>query len=278
VRIAILTLLAGCNGLLGLDDVQLSPDAEVGSCTPPAFDQHRYISISGAPGFTWQDARTTCEHFGFDLAVLDEGDSAELAAEGTGATTPFWLGVSYGAGAWEAIDGCEPKLAWAPVEPLTQRLGDCVLVAIAGMRSIPCTNMMTGGSMINALCETPRPNATCQMQATQREYQVIPGIANHDGAVSACSTVGMHLLEIDSTDELDYVLANVASGLQSFWLGATFAGSSWVSPTSCPAVFAWNSVNQPGADLCVIYKNGGMETDTCGTGGAQHDIVCERNH
>jgi hypothetical protein len=277
VRLWFVLVLAGCNALLGLDKVELRADATIGVCTPIAHDPHRYLQISDANGLSWQSARDACRRDGYDIAVLDKGDTDELANETSHAVPPSWLGVSYNGTAWQAIDGCDPELDWAANEPNGEHVGDCLQVIAGGMRSANCNDTTTDSVNIKVLCETPRPSETCRMQALQRDYEVVAGAFDRDTAIAECAMRGKHVVEIDSTDELDYLLTNIASSLGAFWIGVTEGGSGWTSPTSCPAIFAWTP-NFPGTTgMCVIYRNGGMETTDCSTSGGMYALICEAN-
>ncbi len=275
---ALVLTLVGCNQVLGLRDVQpldAGTDAAAGPCDPLPFDPNRYRPIVFSGGYTWQAARTACGAYGFDLAVLDQNDGAELAMESTAGGPPFWLGVSYGTD-WTSLDGCTPELGWASGEPATARPGDCVLRATSGMASVSCTDYVFGFEKINALCETPRPSAQCHAQQAQRDYFVVPGMDTHDGAAAACGMAGGHLVEIDSTPELQDVLGGIAASVPQFWVGATLSNGRWAGPTGCPTIFTW-APNDPTGGDCVMMDSGAMRTYNCGDPNNTAGTICERN-
>lgn len=275
--VVMLATLASCNQVYGIAD----PTPGVGGpCDPLPFDPNRYSHAEPAGGASWMDARTRCAYAGFDLAVLDDMDSTELAQKLQGGQDPFWLGVSYGTTDWLTLDGCTPALIWAPAEPGSPQTGDCVLQTSGGMKSRPCTVAATVGIPVNALCEVPRPTPHCQIQAMERTYQVLTATltspVSHDAAAQQCSALNMHLLELDSTDELSYVLANVATNVPRFWIGATRDTTTWTSPTGCPQIFTWGP-GQPGGGSCAFY-NGRMNDANCNDGpNFSAAAICEAN-
>jgi hypothetical protein len=274
-RLALL-LVAGCNQVLGIGGTHLMPDAGIQLCDPLPFDPGRYFRIDNQGlGFTWTNARAVCATLGFDLAVIDQNDTVEITNELTGGTLPFWLGVDYNGAEWGAIDTCTPVLAWGNGQPTTESIGQCLLQDFGGMVSLDCTAMQAGPG-ISALCETPRPSVACRMAAMQRDYVVASTTPlDHDAAEQLCGGMGRHLVEIDSSDELSFVLQN-HSDVPDFWVGARRAGNAFNSPTSCPQVFQWSSNEPTGAPQDCVYYNGGMHSDFCDTAYV-HAVICEAN-
>jgi len=263
--------LAGCDVVFGLTP---SETPAFDPCTPPTYDPARYRALhdAGQNPFSWSTARSRCREVGSDLAVLNAGDPVELGNQAVGAETPFWIGVSF-SDAWTGIDGCTPALTWAPGQPSIAAPGQCVLVTDAGMASAPCGSEPS----IDALCETPRPDETCQALVAHSRYQLLAGAPlTQPLAASACMNAGMHLVEINSSAELDEVRRTVAPGTTSFWLGAIYTGTEWTSPTQCPQVFTW-AANEPSVnsgDQCAVY-NGGARIASCTN--AVASTICEAN-
>ncbi len=279
-NLSIIILLSGCDKVLGLEsrDAAVFDDAPTGVC--PAllpYDAARYTGLRTTVGYLWTDARTSCARIGMDLAVLDEGDGVELAAQYTGTTTPFWLGVTYGDG-WAAIDGCTPTLTWAQGEPAVEEPGYCVIVTEAGMVAERCSSATWQGQAINALCETPRPSDACRILQANSRYAVGSQVpVNYPGALATCGQLGMHVVEINSSEELVYVRRDIAPTLSTFWLGGRYTGTTWTSPTTCPELFHWQ-LNQPNTAStflkCARHDAGG-KTDYCSNGAAP--AICEEN-
>jgi len=271
--IALALALAGCNQIWGLD-----PTTTVGSgpCDPLPFDLKRYRTYGGS--LTWKEARDSCARYDMDLVVIDQLDNLEIANELTASRTPFWLGVSFGVNDWVALDGCPPVLSWAAGEPTDPTPGSCVIQTADRMASASCATRMAGAAGINALCETARPDAHCRQLATERDYQLLaPTItAPIDLAAAAvqCSNNGMHVLEINSSDELDYVLAHVATNVPKFWVAAQWNGTHFTSPTGCPQVYDWQSSEPSLVTTCVVYQAGMVNVD-CGS--SFNPVICERN-
>jgi hypothetical protein len=275
-----LVLLAGCNQLFGLQATKLASDADSTPqvCDPLPFDANRYFKINQVVnGMTWAIARQECQSYGFDLAVLDANDPSEIANELDGGTLPFWFGVSYDGTAWTAIDGCPPELAWAPAEPANESVGECAFQSADGLRVRACTAATdVGNNGLSALCETARPSAQCRAQAVERTYTVIDAtrttLVSRDDAAAMCGALGMHIVEIDSTDELNHLLANEAAGLTAFWVGAKRTQSTFTSPTGCPQIFVWNRTL---FDRDCVMWDGAMDSDYCNQPTAS--ALCELN-
>lgn len=279
-RVALLALAAGCNWVYGIDDT-VTQDAGNGSmCDPLPFDPARY-KIGTSDDRSWQGSREWCQTFGMDLAVIDVGDSAEIANELNAADLPSWWGLSWGGSDWLTVDGCPPVLQWSPTFPMAPAPGQCVLGAPtdssgieAGMQNEACSAVIWGnsGAEIDVMCETPRPSNACRAQLGQRDYVLIPGTATEEMAEAMCAAMGRHVVEIDSTAELDAVRTGVGHDLTSFWIGATRPQTGWISPTSCPQVFIWSS-GEPSAYPCVIYDSSGMKATDCTSTTAS--VICE---
>ena len=272
-----LVVLGGCNQLFDLREVVPSAiDAAPGStpCGPLKFDPARYRSYpQGTTPLSWQGARDVCRFGGYDLIALDEGDPDELANESNGGALPFWLGTSYGTD-WQGVDGCMPHLDWAPTEPAEMAIGDCVVQTGLKMRSELCTRNTIATMPISALCEVPRPTVHCMTVASERTYMMVPGTMNHTDAASACGALGMHLVEINSSDELNFVVSHFPSA-PTFWLGATKGGGTFTSPTGCPQAWTWGPNDPDGTNSCVIYAQGPMESFDCNT--TSPAVICESN-
>lgn len=272
--------LAGCNAVFGLDKTKpVTSDGGVDLCDPLPFDTHRYMAdSSGAGGFTWAAARADCQRYGFDLAVIDANDSAEITNELQTGVAPFWLGVSYDGTQWSAIDQCTPLLAWASGEPDPSALGQCVAKLDGGMIATDCTSS-TAGPDLNALCETPRPNAQCRAYAAQRDYVALdPAMqVSEISAEQLCAAMGRHVVEIDSTDELDYLRQTYAQSPR-FWLGATTNFQTWSSPTGCPQVFVWAGGEPDNVNPCSYQDVTGMHAAPCNMPAVTlAPVICEAN-
>jgi hypothetical protein len=272
-----IVLLAGCQWVYGVDKVESESDqpGDYISCSALKFDPLRYQSADAgsADGFDWHTARQNCNYIGFDLAVLDSGDDMEWLNERMGATAPFWLGVEYDT-KWVAIDGCETRFD-GPV-PSTSTAGDCLAETTSGMLDVPCTFSTTTGGNIGALCEAPRPTRTCLDQQSQREYMAAGALpVTHAEALSACADLQMHLVEIDSSDELTDV-QNMFPGAP-FWVGATKTTTGWRSPTGCPEVFGWGQGEPTNADDCA-YFDGALQSYPCFFPDPKGIAICEANH
>lgn len=269
MRLLVLVAIVGCGG-----DHHTAADAAVDApvafdrCGPMAYDANRYHFLPPTTMLGWSAAVAQCGTYGMELASIDD---AEEYASDTSSPTPYWYSAQYTDEAEiENLDGCMPYLQWAPGEPATMDLSTCVYRDTDGMHEIPCE---TPQKNIGALCETPRPNETCaEMPST---YTTSDDHTKADAA-SACSAMGGHLVEINTSDELQKVLDKEPS-VTSFWVAATYNGSVFTGSSGCPEVFAW-AAGEPvhTADhQCVVYtRNSGMAmracTDTAST-------ICEKN-
>ncbi len=263
-------LLASCNQFYGIEETGVPPDADLTSqCAPLSYDARRYASLVGP--FDWQSTRDACQQLhGMDVVVFDEGDSEELTAQQNAASLPYWLGLSHGASGWETVDTCRPAQV-----PANGQGNECAVQDGSGPATAGCIDTQYMGANISGLCETPRPSRQCRATADQRDYLVItgPDVTRSD-ADTMCAANGMHVVEINSSAELDAVLV-AASAVPSFWIDARTNFLTWSNSTSCPQIFSWKA-DEPmlaGGLMCVRYF-GGMETVTC-TNTA--NVVCERN-
>jgi hypothetical protein len=237
--LAVIGVLTGCDQVFGLNEITVD-GGEPTFCDPLPFDASRYYATRSAVR-TWQGSRNTCLTLGMDIAVIDEGDALEIANELSASPPPTWWGVSWGGTAWLAVDTCKPLLPWAtgyPQDPTATGAG-CVLGAPpdggggpGGMQNFVCANENWGpnGQEINVLCETPRPSARCRAQQDERDYVVLAGLMTHDQAGSMCRAMARHLVEIDSSAELQYLVTTTAQALPAFWIGATHMSTTWMSP------------------------------------------------
>ncbi len=289
---------AACNQILGLHppdhlvaDASSTVDADFGAvCDPIAYDPRRYDAIqhlSGGSnlGYNVASALDDCELIGMQLVSFDADDSAELANELQAGQAPFWTGASWVAGAWVNPDGCTPYIAFASGLGPNGATGLCVLQTVGGMDIPSCTqNLYNGTVPINALCETPRPSATCRRYMSERDYQIVSKApVTFDVAAPMCPP-GSHVVEIDSSDELETVRnMATAAGISSFWLGAQWLGVEWSSPTNCPQVFAWENGGSRGFQPYegqnagyhqAIFELAGMYV---GSNGDLASVICETN-
>lgn len=267
-------VLAGCNQLFDLDETE--PYDPHGACSPLQLDENRYWSDANASGRAWSDTRDRCRLMGMDLVVFDVGDADELSSKLADAPAPFWTGVSYDGSTWVSVDGCKPALPWAPGEPSRAALGDCVAQTAAGMASVPCASSQLGTAGLAVLCETPRPSMNCRLLFEHSTYQLASTTPMlHADAEAACSALGMHLVEINSTSELDTIRTAIAPNVMPWWTGAQYLGPSWSSPTGCPQVFLWDGFPMLSAGTCVVYGGAnGMQVQDCAAPAA---VVCEAN-
>lgn len=277
-----LLLGAGCHLVFGTNGSGAGTDALVdgstgSACDPLDYDPARYGAITySSIGFSWAQTREECQKRGMDLAVLDQGDTAELAMQSLGAPLPFWLGVSF-ATDWVTLDTCAPALTWAPGEPANAAPGRCIAMTGEGMVSEACVESFRSGVGLMGLCETPRPSPACRAMLAQRTHVLLPEPATKPEAVQACAAMGMHVLEINSSAELETVLQGVAAALPSFWLAAERADTGWGSPTTCPQVFTWKPGEPELSDVflsCAVYE-AGMRTEFCNI--PVHHVICEAN-
>jgi len=274
--VVVLVLAAGaCNQVFGLHETQTAIDAATDDpCAPiTPFDPNRYYATPGVGA--WSMGRSACQQRGMDLAVIDATDNTEIAMELDAGEDPYWFGVSYGSDGWVAIDGCTPYL---PTPPPNGAAGDCLLLATSPV-AFPCDSNMLAptGPVLNALCETPRADAQCLALEAHSTYVVADRThLSYNDAVIACDALSMHLVEINSTAELEMVVQGVAAGIDAFWVGAQAATTGFSSPTTCPQVFVWGN-GQPdfeGGNTSVLYNAGGMALVPSSEGGA---AVCEAN-
>ena len=203
-HLVILGTLTSCDAVYGLEgrtpDSATTTDGGSVLCAPLPYDARRYTPLVGAGQLTWTAARTQCKLRGFDLAVLDEGDSDELTYQTAGAALPFWLGVEH-TGDWTGVDGCVPSTRWAPGEPVVAATGRCVVMTGMGLASEPCDATTHAGVGLDALCETPRPSAACQaITGVLRSTYLVASTALVGRAVARdmCTAIGMHLVELSS--------------------------------------------------------------------------------
>ncbi|MFT3699449.1 MAG: C-type lectin domain-containing protein [Kofleriaceae bacterium] len=219
----------------------------------------------------WSATVSLCSTYGMELASIDDAD--EYTSD-TSSPTPYWYSLQYTDDGLENLDGCTPYTMFAPGEPATMALSTCAYRDTDGMHVIPCE---TPTINVGGLCETPRPNQTCAQAAST---YTTSDDHNKADAAAACSATGGHLVEINTSAELQKVL-DAEPSVNSFWVAATYSGTStsgaFVSPTGCPEVFVW-STGEPmhvAANTCVVYTRGsGMAmracTDTAST-------ICEKN-
>jgi lectin-like protein len=92
-----------------------------------------------------------------------------------------------------------------------------------------------------------------------------------------CSAVGKHLVEIDSSAELQYILANVAQATPTFWLGEGFGGGVWSSATGCPAIFKWATSEPTPGEGCANFDTGAMHSAICNNNNVTAGVICEGN-
>lgn len=275
IFVVLTLMLAGCHKLFGLTYVEGEGDgrdaAVATSCSPIPYDRNRYWSPQGRLwGLSWSGqtfgAREACAARGMDLAVLNADDSDELANQSGAAAVPFWLGVSYGE-TWTAIDGCMPYLGWAPGEPTVEAPGQCVVQTGTGIGVRSCGHQPTeAGEHIQALCETPRPDARCRALAAQSSYAVASTqLLTRDAARIECERLGMHLVEINASTELAEIRQGVAAGIDAFWIDASYT-TQWISTSNCPQVFEWSALEpnlQQASPGCVIVEPEGMRIVQC---------------
>ena len=257
---------AGCDQVFGLS----VDEAQGATCAPLAYDQARYWSPDNRLwGLSWSGpngAREACAQRAMDLAVLNASDSDELLNQAAGAPTPFWFGVSW-VDDWTALDGCPPHLGWAPGEPSMSAVGQCVVMTSTGMATRSCAHVpMESGEHIQALCETPRPDARCRELEAGRRYALgSPAPVTHAAAVAACAGLGLRLVELNSSAELVSLREELGPIAATFWLGATYTGERWTSTTSCPQVFPWQ-VSEPdlgSGPTCAVVDPQGARTAPC---------------
>jgi hypothetical protein len=287
VTVAMLALGA-CDAVFGLTGREpadaatpgdtMTVDEGVAACEPLAYDARRYSPLVGTGVLTWTNARTRCKERGADLAVFDEGDDDELVNQSAGATAPFWVGIAYG-GEWSSIDGCPPALGWAPDEPRVTAPAQCVVMTAAGLANESCGAGTHDGITVHALCETPRPSAQC-IEQTKLDNSMYIALTEppmtRSLAQTQCTTMGMHVLELSSSDELAYITTNFPTYTR-YWVAASYVGDAWTSPTGCPQMFPWQ-VNEPqlGQRSCAFYDNG-LETGFCDNAVDLASVICERN-
>jgi hypothetical protein len=275
-------VLAGCNQILGVADTELVPAGTGGDCAPLPYDSNRYGSLQTSVGFTWSSARTNCQSLGMDLVVIDEDDDEEIANRIAAGPFPYWIGVSHDGDDWRSIDGCPPVLDWQAAEPSIESVGRCGLKTSAGLTSVACALSMApdNSEPLNAYCETPRPDATCRALAANSTYEVMTDTTFSKNFVEAqqlCAGPGRHVVEINSSAELDQV-KRLAPGA-AFWLGASRTPPTWSSPTSCPQVFAW-AADEPLRGItndftCTVYDDGMRVTDCAAR--LDGPVICETN-
>jgi hypothetical protein len=221
-------------------------------------DPLRYASVSSptATALAWGDARAACIKLGMDLAVLN--DAAELGtAMLDPATWPAWVGLSQASpnAPWVSVDGC-PAMSPPPSAVIDESSSAAASGSACGV--FATANALAGNecdgtipndtdapAIINALCETPRPDsAACVHDATndptKETYIASAAPLTHDAAVAYCQSEHAHLVVIDSESELLYLQSRVPELVTlDFWIGETWNGSAWQAETSCPAEFSW---------------------------------------
>ena len=260
-------LLIGCG-----DNTHLVFDA----CAANPFDPLRYETLLGnAPGLTQADARRACQQRGEDLAILS--DQQELDGAAALSITPAWLDghLDDETRLWLTAAECTSYLPWQMGFPLPVPDATCTvfdgahLVANAG-----CATTAYDGQPLTAFCETPFDVACDGAGAPS-----FLGTDRIENGRASCVAAGGHLLRIDSSAELA-AAAQLArdSGVQTFWLDATFDGGLWRAADGCPSILPWAG-GQP--DLaqpprCVIYDLmlGGAQTVRCDS--VATAVICER--
>ena len=270
-RVGVWLLLTGCNQVWGIKETVDMNAVPPGFCDPLPYDPLRYRSLETAAG-TWSAARSSCHGYGMDLAVIDADDRDEIVNELGAATMPFWLGVSFDGADWSSIDKCSPLLKWSSGDPTDPMIGDCAVQTSGGLINFSCAQTMIGASVINALCETPRPDPRCRDMMAERDYIVIDGSWTGYDAQAMCAAMGRHVVEINSNAELHDLLGTIAQNLPRFWVAARRVGSDFSSPTGCPEVYAWAG-GEPSSLECVRY-DGAMVMAYCSDYGG---VICELN-
>jgi hypothetical protein len=267
--------------VLGISDPKLEIDAPPGGvgdrCDPLPFDAGRYLYTSSGTGMSWQVARNFCRDHGMDLFAPDLNDPTELSRASNGATDWFWVGNSYDGAAWTNVDDCAPSFSWAQGEPTSHVVGDCMLHVDTGYASFSCGYTTDGGiHLVGALCETPRPTMACRAMQSVYTRPMPANDISHDMATSICAMDGKHIVEINSTAELDKVKTMFPGAV--FWVAATWSSQGWQSATSCPQVFVWavGSPHTMGSDTCLLHDSGGMTQQYCNVASAE--VICEGNY
>lgn len=282
----VLLVAAGCNQALGIGGSELAVDAPNGGeqddCAPMPYDPHRYGFKYYASGGTWSEARNGCAAYGMDLVVIDENDADEIANElAAGGVFPHWVGVSRGTGSWQSVDRCTPLLDWIPgSEPSSEAPGTCALRAPNGLASSSCASPTGLNSLaISAMCETPRPSAACRAMDRASRATLVPvtGNVNYAEAEAVCAGQGAHIVEVNSTEELER-LKLLAPGL-NYWVVAKWTQPGWTGSTSCPMVFSWHALEPDrgigGGFGCVAVTTGAMAPTECST--RVSSLICETN-
>jgi hypothetical protein len=238
----VVVVAGGCDFTFGIDGLGSDGSQGYDRCAPGGYDDPlRYKEI--AQIMSWDDARRACQLQGMDLAVFDDDhEMGRSPAE----QWPYWIGVREDdATAWQTIDGCPPVAMPAPAaavqcaamfDALDPRGTSCDGVLVPPTENDP-------SAVQGVLCETPRPRtADCLPRDPATEtYVVSPSAMSYATARAYCADRGQHLLEVSSQAELAVVSALVAGGTAttSFWIGATFDGTTWTAESACPVEYSW---------------------------------------
>ncbi|MGZ3450745.1 MAG: C-type lectin domain-containing protein [Polyangiales bacterium] len=123
-------------------------DADVGvmlsGCAPASFGPHKYLFCERDAN--WEEARTTCQFAGLDLAVIDDAAENDFLTKAIApaSSSDFYIGlndqVKEGDYVW--VDGTKPGYThWAPLEPNDFFGEDCSIIQKDGTwNDVDCTS------------------------------------------------------------------------------------------------------------------------------------------
>lgn len=240
-------------------------------CSPRQFDPRRYSEAwASADMMAWSTATALCAVRGWSIATID--DPSEATAIGTRyAGTDHWIGLfDVGGEVWRSVDGCPDPHAWDLDQP-DSTTEDCAGLdgATFQLHSFPCGG--SASSPDSMICEQPRPPTPACAADAARPYDVanyaVLSPATFDAARSLCTSMGMHLVVIDTPNE-SLAVATLSGGTD-YWVGATDAAQEgvWQTETGCPGYLEWET-NEPS-------NGGGTENCTSGIGaGRINDVDC----
>ena len=277
VVVLALLVAAGCDQVFELQRDPPLQFANYDRCGPFLYDEPlRYATIlnpnpggtdpQGNPiapkAWSWDDARTSCQLRGMDLAVFNNDHELGMANEAP--AWPFWIGQQMDGGTTVTVDGCPSFDAQVAARYVAADVTACGVVAgPLQIAAASCDGKLPAGMepsvVLSAMCETPRPDSvTCLGADPQRtKYIMSDSAMTYDKARAFCSAKSAHLLVVETEAEWRYVSTMTkASWEKPFWLGSQLQGTEWKTVTGCYGTYSWtgNDPGTPASGSCVAGK------------------------
>jgi hypothetical protein len=271
-----LVATTGCDVIWGLERDPPPEFVNYDRCGAFLFDEPlRYASIRnpnveldgdgnpiGIKPWSWEDARTTCQLRGMDLAVFN--DQAELGMGAEDAMWPYWIGQRTIGTVEETVDGCPSITSPSALRFVAADATACGVVAspneIAGAS---CDGQlpppMEPDVVLGALCETPRPDsiACLGQNPLAVDYFLSDSALPYDRARGFCESKGAHLVVVETHAEWLHLSRMTKTEWQKpFWLGSRLDGTTWKTENGCFGTYSWTggTPGTPASGSCVAAK------------------------